>query len=132
MAGLRRWQLSSSRGWFLAEPGEDGLQDDVEDRDEEEVEDCGQHHAADDGGSDGVTAIGSCAGSEVERANAEDERDGGHQDGTKAELGGFDGGFDDGAALREELLGELDDEDRVFRRETNEHDEADLDVDVVD
>ena len=35
-------------------------------------------------------------------------------------------------ALLEELLGELDDEDRVLGGETDEHDEADLHVDVVD
>ena len=82
--------------------------------------------------SDGVAAIGSGAGGEEERADAEDEGDGGHQDGAEAEFGGFDGGFGDGAALLEELLGELDDEDRVFDGEADEHDEADLDVDVVD
>ncbi len=108
------------------------FRDDVEDRNEEEVEDGGEHHAADDGCADGVTAIGSRTGGEVERADAEDEGDRGHQDGAEAEFGGFDGGLGDGSALLEELLGELDDEDRVFGRETDEHDEADLNVDVVD
>ena len=56
----------------------------------------------------------------------------GHQDGAQAELGGIDGGVDDGLAVLEELLGELDDEDRVLGREADEHDETDLDVDVVD
>ena len=134
VGGLRWWQLVLRAGGlrFAGESDEDGLQDDVEDRDEEEVEDGGEHHAADDGRTDRVAAIGSGAGGEVERADAEDEGDGGHQDGAEAEFGGFDGGFDDGPALLEELLGELDDEDRVFGGEADEHDEADLDVDVVD
>src|ERR1700736_704483 len=38
VGGLRRWQLGSSRGSFrfAGELDQDGLQDDVEDRDEEE------------------------------------------------------------------------------------------------
>ena len=63
--------------------------------------------------------------------NAEDEGERGHEDGAQAKLGGFDGGVDDGAALGAQLLGELDDEDGVFGGETDEHDEADLAVDVV-
>src|SRR5438445_7082480 len=130
---LRRRQLSTSRSYFIAgEPDKDGFQDDVEDRDEEEVEHGGEHHAADDGRTDGVATVGSRAGGEKERADAEDEGDGGHQDGAEAEFGGLDGSVDDGPALLEELLRELDDEDRVFRGETDEHDETNLDVDVVD
>ena len=79
-----------------------------------------------------MAAVGSGAGGEVERADAEDEGDGGHEDGAEAEFGGDDGGVDDGFALLEVLLGELDDEDRVLGGEADEHDEADLDVDVVD
>src|SRR3984885_15644052 len=79
--------------------GEDRLQDDVEDRDEEEVEDGGEHHASDDGGTDRVTPVGSGTGGEVERTDAEDKGDGGHQDRAQAEFGGFDSGFGGGAAL---------------------------------
>src|SRR6202789_2165009 len=107
------------------------FQDYVEDRDEEEVEEGGEGHAADDGSADGVAAVGSGAGGEVERADAEDEGDGRHEDGAETELGGLDGGFGDGLALCEELLGELYDEDGVFGGEADEHNEADLDVDVV-
>src|ERR1700733_2549895 len=99
--------------------GEEGLQDDVEDWDEEEVEDGGQDHAADDGSADRVTTVSACAGGEVQRANAEDEGDRGHEDGAKTKLGGLDSSLGDRPALPQELLGELDDKDGVFRRETD-------------
>src|SRR5947209_7239371 len=107
---LCRRHLSASRHYLLAgELNEESLQDDVEDRDEEEVEHGGEHHAADDGSAHRVAAVSSRACGEEERADTEDEGDGGHQDGTEAEFSGFDGGLSDGAALLQELLGELDD-----------------------
>ena len=76
VAGLC-WREFSSADWDLCagELYEEGLQDDVEHRDEEEVEDGGEHHAADDGRADRVAAVGSGAGGEVERSDAEDEGD---------------------------------------------------------
>ena len=52
--------------------------------------------------------------------------------GRRRSSGRLNGSFRDGTALSKELLGEFDDENRVLRRETDEHDETDLDVDVVD
>src|SRR5271170_6280121 len=133
VAGLWREHCPASGSLrFAGEPAEEGLQQNVEDRNEEEIENGGKHHAADDGCTDRVAAVGSGACGEIKWAHAEDEGDGGHQDGPQAKLGSFDGGFDDGSSLCEELLGELDDENRVFGGKTDEHDETDLHVDVVD
>ena len=45
--------------------------------------------------------------------------------------GGFDGGVEDAEAFFAQLLGELDDQDRVLAGEADQHDQADLAVDVV-
>src|SRR5882757_7945791 len=116
---------------LLREEAEEGLQDDVEDRDEDEVEYGGEHHAADDGGADRVTSVGPGACGEIERHDSEDEGDRGHEDRTQPKLAGNDGSFDDVLAQFHLLLGELDDENRVLGREADEHDETDLHIDVV-
>ena len=118
--------------WAWGEADDHGFEDDVEDGDKEKVEEGGDHHASNDGGADRVASEGSGAGGEVEGHDAEDEGDRGHEDGAKAELGGDDGSVDDALAVFELLLGELDDEDGVFGGEADEHDQADLNVDVVD
>ncbi len=55
----------------------------------------------------------------------------GHQDRAQAQLCAFERGFDETESLLVFHLRELDDEDGVLRGETDEHDEADLRVDVV-
>lgn len=104
-----RWRLGSAGGdlGFAGQFAEEGLQHDVKDGDEEEVEHGGEDHASNDGCADRVAAVCSCAGGEVERTDAEDEGDGGHQNGAEAEFGGFDGGLCNCSPLLEELLGEL-------------------------
>ena len=110
---------------------EEAEHDDEEERNEEDGEDGSGDHAADDAGSDGVLAPGTGAGGKGERHNAEDEGEGGHQDGPKALVGGVDGGFDEFHALLVVFLGELDDENGVLGGEADGGEEADLEEDVV-
>ena len=65
-----------------------------------------------------------------ERDQAGDEGEARHQDGAEAGAGAVDRGVDDSHAGLAPRLGELDDQDRVLRRERDQHDEADLGVDV--
>ena len=65
-----------------------------------------------------------------ERHAAEDEGERRHEDGPEPELRALKRGLDQGFALLEFGLRELDDQDRVLGREADEHDEADLGVDV--
>ena len=64
-------------------------------------------------------------------SDAENERERGHQDGAEPQLRGLDGGFGDGSSLGAQLFGELHDQNGVFGREADEHDQADLAVDIV-
>ena len=68
---------------------------------------------------------------EVQRKHPENEGDRGHEDGAQTQLGGFDGGIDNASSLTQQLLGELDDENGVFGGETDKHDQANLNVDVI-
>ena len=63
--------------------------------------------------------------------DAEDEGQGGHDDGAEAQAGAFQGGFQHVEAFRPLLGGELDDQDGVLRRQADQHHQADLEVDVV-
>ena len=67
-----------------------------------------------------------------QRQHAEDEREAGHQDRPQAQSRGLDRGVERGHSLvLLLLLGELDDQHRVLRRQAGQHDEADLREDVV-
>ena len=63
--------------------------------------------------------------------DAEDEGERRHQDRAQPQPRGFDRGRAAIASPVLELLGELDDQDRVLRREPDQHDEADLREDIV-
>ena len=58
-----------------------------------------------------------------QRHHAQDEGEGGHEDGPQADLGRLDRGLHDGLAPLAQLLGELDDEDRVLARQAHQHDQ---------
>ena len=66
-----------------------------------------------------------------QRQHAEDERERGHQDRPQPDARRFDRRLDDRQPLVPQLLGELDDQDRVLRRQPDQHDQPDLAVDVV-
>ena len=66
-----------------------------------------------------------------ERDTAEDERERGHDDRAQTETRAFERGFEQRRAAFVGELRELDDQDGVLRRETDQHDEADLRIDIV-
>src|SRR5215469_8639083 len=113
------------------ERGEDRFHDDVQNRDEEQVQHGGEQHATNNRGSDRVTANLSSAGCEVQRQDAEDKRERRHENGAQAKFGGFDRGFGDRSSLFQQLLGELDNQNRVLRRESDQHHQSDLHVNII-
>src|ERR1035437_663138 len=117
--------------WVVVTAPEQAAQNHIEHRDEEEVENGGEQHAADDGGAHGAATQRARAGGEDQRQNAENEGERGHQNGPQTQLAGLSGCVSDGASLAAQLLSKLDNQNRVFRRESNEHDQADLAVDIV-
>ena len=66
-----------------------------------------------------------------ERQHAEDERERGHQNRTEPDPRGFDRGLRNRQPALAQLLGEFDDQDRVLGGKADQHDQADLTVDVV-
>jgi len=103
----------------------------VEDGGEEQAEDGDADHAGEDGDAHGLAHFGAGTGRDDEGIYTGDEGDAGHQDRAEPEATGFEGGFGGRFAFVLLGLGELDDEDGVLARETDEHDEADLGEDVV-
>ena len=75
---------------------------------------------------------GTRAGRDREWQHAEDERERGHQDRPEPQTRGLDRRGRGGQALpRASAQREFDDQDRVLRREPEQRDEADLEIDVV-
>ena len=79
-----------------------------------------------------LRAFGAGAGRGEQRHDAEDEREGRHQDRPEPQPGRFERGRHRILALLAQHLRELDDQDRVLRRQADQHDQADLREDVVD
>ena len=66
-----------------------------------------------------------------ERHAAQNEGKGSHEDRPQPEFRARQGRLYNRLPLVVFHLGELDDENRVFRRQSDEHDQPDLDIDVV-
>ena len=105
--------------------------DDVEeDRREEDAEGGDADHAAEDGGAQRAAHFGAGAFGQHQRHDAEDEGEGRHDDRPQPQPAGLDGGFVARLSLLVQLLGELDDQNRVLRRQPDQHQEPDLHEDV--
>src|SRR5262249_49306144 len=105
--------------------------DDVErDRDEKTRYDRIGEHADDDDRAERAPRRAAGARRDPQRRAAQDERDRSHEQRPAAQSHSLESGFHQPAALFGFHLGELDDQDRVLRREADEDDEADLRVDV--
>ena len=61
----------------------------------------------------------------------EDERERSHQDRAQAQSRAFERGVEQRFAFFVFVLGEFDDQNRIFRGQTDEHDQTDLRVNVV-
>src|SRR5204862_7718383 len=70
-------------------------------------------------------------GGDRERQNAENERERSHQDRPEPQTRRFDRRRRRGEPLLVPAQREFDDQDRVLRREPEQRDEADLEIDVV-
>jgi len=110
----------------LAQAFDDG----VEHGHEQQGQDRRGEHAAENGRSDGLPASRACPARYHQRHDAEDERECRHQDRPKPETGRFHRGVNDAQAFLTPALGELNDQNRVLGGKTDQHDEADLRIDV--
>ena len=99
-------------------------------RDDEDRNGRRRQHAGDDGGPQDPPRNRAGARGDPERQETEDERERSHEHRPEAKPCSLQGGVHERSALFQLSLGELDDEDRVLRRKTDEHDEPDLAVHV--
>src|SRR3546814_7342868 len=81
-------------------------------------------------GADRMARVGAGAGGNGHRQHAHDEGERGHQDRTEAQARGLDHRLAQRPAELALLDRELDDQDRVLRRQADHRDQADLEVDV--
>ena len=87
-------------------------------------------HPSDEHQADRIARGGACARHEGQREVSGNGGGAGHQDRPQPGHGGRGHGLAFGVALFLELVGELDDQDAVFRDQPDERDQADLAVDV--
>ena len=99
--------------------------------DKEDREERGCEHATDDGRAKDLAAYGTGAGSKGERHGAKDEGECGHEDRAQAQLGTCKGGLEKRLAFFIFVFGKFHDEDGIFGREADEHDKADLGIEIV-
>ena len=108
-----------------------GTEDEVETGDEDDAEGGAEEHAAEGRAADRAIADGAGARRHDERQQARDERERGHENRPEADPGAFDGRLEHRQAFIVPLHRELHDQDRVLSEQADEHDDADLRVDVV-
>ena len=111
-------------------PLPEALDHHVEHGGEDQRQHGGRQHAADHGGAQRLPAGGAGTGGEHQRHRAEDEGQRRHQDRAQAQPGRLGGRRDDANPFLAPPSGELDDQDGVLGSEADQHDEADLRVDV--
>src|SRR5579863_6146552 len=88
---------------------------------EEDAEGTGCEHAPDHGCAHDLAGDRTCTGGGPERDAAENEGEGGHENGTQSQAGTFESGIDERFAFFILILGKFDDEDGVFSGETDQH-----------
>ncbi len=104
---------------------------DEEDRHEDHPEHGRAEHPAQHPGAQCALARSAGASGDGQRHHAEHERHGGHDDRAETQARGFDSGIAQRVAVFPQVLGELDDENGVLRRQADHGDQADLEVHVV-
>ncbi len=102
----------------------------VENGHEDQRQQGRRDHAAEDGRAERLPAGRACPACEHQRKHAENEGEGGHQDRPQTQPSRLHRRLDDRQALLATPFGEFNDQDRVLRREADQHDEADLRIDV--
>ena len=97
----------------------------------DEKSECGSdHHSSNQDDTDAVASLGTWAFDQHQREMPQNGRCGGHQDRTESGLGGIDNRshFRNPAFLQ--MICELDDQDPVFRHQSNQGNQSDLGIDV--
>ena len=104
---------------------------DKENRDKNEVTGGGRKHPPDDRCPDGGLGSRSGAGSYGQRQDAEEERHRGHDDRPKSSFYRPQGRLDQFLSVFHAMLCELNDQNGVFRGQSQRGEESDLKVNVV-
>lgn len=128
---VRRGQFLVQLSADIADGARVATDEGVNHRDEEERDHRGKTDAEDNDNADDHSRLGAGSAAEHERQGADDGGEGGHEDGAEALFAGIQDGIEEGRAFITQLIDELDDQDAVFCRETDEHDETDLAVDAL-
>ena len=90
-----------------------------------------RHHAADDRGAHDLARHRPRARRGPQWHAAQDEGKRGHQNRPQAQPGAFERGVRQRLSFFEFVLGELDDQNRVLRRQADEHHQPDLRVNII-
>ncbi|KGW79198.1 hypothetical protein Y046_3898 [Burkholderia pseudomallei MSHR2990] len=104
---------------------------DEKERDEEDREQRRADHAAEHPRADRDLRAGCGARRERERQHADAERERGHHDRPQPQPRGLERRVGERHALRDQILRDLDDQDRVLRGQTDRRDQPHLEIDVV-
>jgi hypothetical protein len=97
--------------------------------DEQGKQDGGKHAGKDDGTNDDA-GLGTRPGGEQQRDRARRGSNTSHDDRAQADVSGLQQRLAESASLIPKLIGELDDENPVLRRQPNQHDQPDFAVDI--
>src|SRR5476651_1386911 len=116
------------RDWLLAA---DLLDEVIAHRNDEDRDEACRQHAANHGRAENVARDRPRARRAPKRKTTENEGERGHQDRAQPQLRTVEGGIEKWLAFLVFQLGELDNQDGIFRREANQHDEPDLGEYVV-
>ena len=119
------------RGRGATSPLGQSTYDAEEQRNEENADRRREQHSGEHAGADRVAAHRARAARQQQRQHAEDERERRHEDRPQSFARRLDRRLANPHAVRAQLVGEFDDQDRVLRRQTDDGDQPDLEVDVV-
>ena len=92
---------------------------------------AGREHSADDRCAHDLPGNRTCSARRPQWNAAEDKREGCHQDRAQPQPRAFECGVGQRSSIFVPVLGELDDQNCVLRRQADQHDQADLRVDVA-
>src|SRR5580658_519117 len=126
--GGRSWQNARCRLLPCSRPFLDHIKDAGYEKDSNRT---GSEHSADYCRPHNLARYRTSAARSPQWNTTEDKRERRHQDRAQPQPRAFKSRVREWFSLFELILGEFDDQDRVFRRQADQHDKADLRVDVA-
>src|SRR6187455_1720580 len=108
----------------------DGFPEDVEHRDQEQSDTTRGDHADEHRRANGLARDLRCAARPDQRYQSEDERNRRHQHSAESHFGAESSSLLKTQPLLTLLLGELNDQDGILRRQRNQNDESDLRIKI--